>query len=48
MAKFNEKKVAKQPTEKNFMGELAFKMKEKEELISTVMTSFLQNSYYEK
>lgn len=48
MAKFNEKKVAKQPTEKNFMGELAFKMKEKEELISTVMTTFLQNSYYEK
>lgn len=48
MAKFNEKKVAKQPTEKNFMGELAFKMKDKEELISTVMTTFLQNSYYEK
>lgn len=48
MAKFNEKKVAKQPTEKNFMGELAFKMKGKEELISTVMTTFLQNSYYEK
>lgn len=48
MAKFNEKKVVKQPTEKNFMGELAFKMKDKEELISTVMTTFLQNSYYEK
>lgn len=48
MAKYNEKKVAKQPTEKNFMGEMAFKMGDKEELISTVMTTFLQNEYYEK
>lgn len=48
MAKFNEKKVAKQPTETNFMGEMAFKMEDKEELVSTVMTTFLHNDYYEK
>ena len=48
MAKFNEKKMAKQPTERNFMGEKAFKMEDKEELISTVMTTFLQGEYYEK
>ena len=48
MAKFNEKKMAKQPTERNFMGEMAFKMENKEELISTVMTTFLQGEYYEK
>ena len=47
MAKFNEKKVAKQPTEVNFMGEKAFKLKDKEELVSTVMTTFLNDSYYE-
>ena len=48
MAKYNEKKMAKQPTERNFMGEMSFKMEDKEELISTVMTTFLQNEYYEK
>lgn len=48
MAKFNEKKVAKQPTETNFMSEMAFKMEDKEELVSTVMTTFLHNEYYEK
>ena len=48
MAKFNEKKMAKQPTERNFMCEMAFKMEDKEELISTVMTTFLQGEYYEK
>ena len=48
MAKFNEKKVVKQPTETNFMGEMAFKMEDKEELVSTVMTTFLHNEYYEK
>lgn len=47
MAKFNEKKVAKHPTETNFMGEMAFKMEDKEELVSTVMTTFLHNDYYE-
>lgn len=48
MAKFNEKKMAKQPTETNFMGEDAYKMEDKEELVSTVMTTFLHDSYYEK
>ena len=48
MAKFNEKKMTKQPTERNFMCEMAFKMEDKEELISTVMTTFLQGEYYEK
>lgn len=48
MAKYNSKKVAKQPTETNFMGEKAFKLEGKEELVSTVMTTFLQNEYYEK
>lgn len=47
MAKFNEKKVAKQPTEVNYMGEKAFKLEDKEELVSTVMTTFLNGSYYE-
>lgn len=47
MARFSTKKVAVEPTETNFMGEKAFKLKEKEELVSTVMTTFLENSYYE-
>lgn len=48
MAKFNEKKESVKPTEVNFMGEQAFKMADKELLVSTVLTTFLQNSYYEK
>ena len=48
MAKFNDKKVANQPTETNFMGEKSFNMEDKEELVSTVMTTFLHNEYYEK
>lgn len=48
MARFSTKKVAAEPTETNFMGEKAFKLKEKEELVSTVMTTFLEDSYYEK
>lgn len=47
MARFSTKKVAVEPTETNFMGEKAFKLKEKEELVSTVMTTFLEDSYYE-
>lgn len=47
MAKFNEKKMVNQPTEVNFMGENAFKMEDKEELVSTVMTTFLEDGYYE-
>lgn len=45
---FNTKKTPKVPTETNFMGEKAFKLSEKEELVSTVMTTFLENGYYEK
>ncbi len=48
MAKFNEKKTVKQPESVNFMGEKAFLLQPKEELVSTVMTTFLQNSYYER
>lgn len=47
MAKYNDKKEVKQPTEINFMGEKAFKMEDKEELVSTVMTTFLSDGYYE-
>lgn len=48
MAKFNRKSEPKQPTAINFMGEKAFKLEDKEELVSTVMTTFLQDAYYEK
>ena len=48
MGKFNTKAEAKKPTEVNAMGEMAFKMSDKEELVSTVMTTFLQDAYYEK
>lgn len=48
MEKYNSKKTAKQPTETNFMGEKTFKLEDKEELVSTVMTTFLQYDYYEK
>lgn len=49
MAKFNEKKMAKQPTVKNFMNEDAFLLTPKEEFISSIMTTFLSKdgSYYE-
>lgn len=47
MAKFNTKKEYIQPTEVNEMGEQAFKLQAKEELISTCMTTFLQGGYYE-
>jgi hypothetical protein len=48
MAKFNAKKTPVTPTEVNFMGEMAFKLSDKEELVSTVMTTFLTDAYYEK
>lgn len=48
MGKYNTKKTPVTPTETNFMGEMAFKLSEKEELVSTVMTTFLQDAYYEK
>ena len=48
MGKYNVKKESVKPTSVNYMGELAFKLADKELLVSTVMTTFLQNSYYEK
>lgn len=48
MGKFNTKNEGVKPTETNFMGEMAFKLSDKEELVSTVMTTFLQDAYYEK
>ena len=48
MGKYNSKKESVRPTEVNYMCELAFKMADKELLVSTVMTTFLQNSYYER
>lgn len=48
MSKYNSKKEEVKPTVKNFMNEDAFLLKPKEELVSTVMTTFLQNSYYER
>lgn len=47
MAKFNSKKTPVTPKEVNFMGEMAFKLSDKEELVSTVMTTFLTDAYYE-
>ena len=48
MSKYNSKKESVKPTEVNYMGEMAFKLADKELLVSTVMTTFLQNSYYER
>jgi hypothetical protein len=45
MAKFNKK--AEKETLINDMGQKAFKLSPKEELISTVLTTFVTNSYYE-
>ena len=47
MGKYNVKKESVKPTSVNYMGELAFQLADKELLVSTVMTTFLQNSYYE-
>lgn len=48
MGKFNAKNGGVKPTETNFMGENAFEMESKDNLVSTVMTTFLSDSYYEK
>ena len=48
MGKYNSKKESVMPTEVNYMGETAFHLADKELLVSTVMTTFLQNSYYER
>jgi 60 kDa SS-A/Ro ribonucleoprotein len=47
MAKYNSKKETRVPTETNLMGEKAFKLDPKEELVATVLTTFIQKSYYE-
>lgn len=47
MAKFNKKTTPVTPTEVNEMGEKAYKLEAKEELVATCLTTFLQNSYYE-
>ena len=48
MGKYNVKKESVKPTELNYMCEYAFKLADKELLVSTVLTTFLQNSYYER
>lgn len=48
MSKFNKTREKRVPTEINEMGEKAYKLSEKEELLSTCLTTFLQSSYYEK
>lgn len=47
MSKFNETKEKRVPTTVNEMGEKAYKLEAKEELIATCLTTFLQSSYYE-
>lgn len=49
MGKFNTKASAVvAPTTTNEMGEKAYVLSAKEELVSTILTTFLQSSYYEK
>lgn len=50
MAKFAKTKTAKKhkPTKVNAMGTASYQLNPKEELVSTVLTTFLQKSYYEK
>ena len=49
MGKFNEKRETKHvPSEVNKMGSAAYKLDPKEELVATVLTTFVQKSYYEK
>lgn len=48
MSKFNSTKQPVTPTETNLMGEKAYKLSAKEELVATVLTTFVQSSYYEK
>lgn len=48
MGKFNKKDEGVKPTIVNHMGEKAYKPNAEEELIATVMTTMLSDSYYEK
>jgi hypothetical protein len=47
MSKFNKTKEKVVPTTVNEMGEKAYKLNAKEELVATCLTTFLQGSYYE-
>lgn len=47
MSKFNKTVEKRVPTTVNEMGEKAYKLEAKEELIATCLTTFLQKSYYE-
>lgn len=47
MSKFNTKSENKPSMTTNYMGENAFVLTAKEELITTVMTTFLSDGYYE-
>jgi 60 kDa SS-A/Ro ribonucleoprotein len=47
MAKYNKKKTPAVPTAVNDMGNPAFVLSAKEELVATTLTTFLQSSYYE-
>lgn len=48
MGKFNETNMGIKPTEVNEMGEKAYKLAPKHALLDTCLTTFLQDSYYEK
>ena len=47
MSKFNKTIPKRVPTTINEMGEKAYQLSAKEELVSTCLTTFLQSSYYE-
>ena len=47
MSKFNKTTPKRVPTSVNEMGEKAYVLDPREELVSTCLTTFLQNSYYE-
>lgn len=48
MAKYNKKSPTHSPTKVNKMGEQAYELDAREELVATVMTTFVTDSYYEK
>lgn len=47
MAKFNSKRESIKPTEVNCMGEMAYKLEDKETLVQSVLTTTLSGQYYE-
>lgn len=48
MSKFSEKRSKDENVVENYMGGKSFKQTPKEELIFSVVTSFIENTYYEK